>query len=113
MFDYENGLLFAFLLWLAYAVLLVISINSRLERNLNRMGQRLSWFTLTPKQMDVDDQSRSTLSKVLKYLFIVGISFPFIFLSWVYVAMSIGTFIKRRSVRSRAPGNLQCLNHVE
>ena len=81
MFDYETGIFFAFLLWLYNAVMIVISVNSRLERNLNRMGQRLSWFTLTPKPLERDDLSRSTTSKVLRYLLVVGIGLPFILLS--------------------------------
>lgn len=47
MFDYETGIFFAFLLWLYNAIMIVVSVNSRWERNLNRIGQRLSWLTLT------------------------------------------------------------------
>lgn len=103
MFDYETGLFLAVLLWLYNALMIVVSVNSRLERNLNRMGQRLSWLTLTPKPMDPDDLSRSTLSKVLKYLFIVGVGLPFVFLSWLYVALAVGNILYRRAKDSGAP----------
>lgn len=103
MFDYETGIFFAFLLWLYNAIMIVVSVNSRLERNLNRIGQRLSWLTLTPKPMDSDDLSRSTVSKILRYLLIVGISLPFILLSWLNVALAIATIIYRRAKDSGAP----------
>lgn len=103
MFDYETGLFIAFLLWLYNSVMIVVSVNSRLERNLNRMGQRLSWLTLTPKSMDPNDLSRTTLSKVLRYLFIVGIGLPFVLLSWLYVALAVGSILYRRAKDSGAP----------
>jgi urea transporter len=103
MFDYETGIFFAFLLWLYNAIMIVVSVNSRLERNLNRIGQRLSWLTLTPKPMDSDDLSRSTVSKILRYLLIVGISLPFVLLSWLNVALAIATIIYRRAKDSGAP----------
>jgi len=103
VFDYETGLLLAFLLWLYNAVAIVVSVNSRLERNLNRMGQRLSWLTLMPKPMDVEDRSRSTLSKVFRYLFIVGIGLPFVLLSWLYVVLAAGGIIYKRTKDFGAP----------
>lgn len=103
MFDYETGIFFAFLLWLYNAIMIVVLVNSRLERNLNRIGQRLSCLTLTPKPMDSDDLSRSTVSKILRYLLIVGISLPFILLSWLNVALAIATIIYRRAKDSGAP----------
>lgn len=103
MFDYETGIFFAFLLWLYNAIMIVVSVNSRLERNLNRIGQRLSWLTLTPKPMDSDDLSRSTVSKILRYLLIVGISLPFVLLSWLNVTLAIATIIYRRAKDSGAP----------
>lgn len=44
MFDYETGLLFAFLLWLYNVITSIVMINSRFERNMNKIGQRLSWL---------------------------------------------------------------------
>lgn len=103
MFDYETGIFFAFLLWLYNAIMIVVSINSRLERNLNRIGQRLSWLTLMPKPLEPDDLSRSTTSKVLRYLLVVGIGLPFILLSWLNVALSVATILYRRAKDSGAP----------
>ena len=103
MFDYETGIFVAFLLWLYNAVRVVVSVNSRLERNLNQMGQRLSWVTLTPKAMEPGDLSRSTTSKILKYLLVVGIGLPFVLLSWLNVGLAIATILYRRAKDSGAP----------
>ena len=102
MFEYETGLLLAFVLWLANAIVIVTSVNSTLEQNLNRIGQRLSWVTLTPKTMDQDDVARSTLAKVFRYLIIVRAGLPFMFLSWLYVA-DVGLALYRRARDSGAP----------
>lgn len=67
MFDYETGLLFAFLLWLYNVITSIIMINSRFERNMNKIGQRLSWLSMTMKPMDTDDEKRSALMSFLKF----------------------------------------------
>jgi hypothetical protein len=103
MFNYETGIFFAFLLWLYNAVMIVVSVNSRLERNLNRMGQRLSWLTLTPKPMEPEDLSRSATSMVLRYLMVVGIALPFALLSWLNVGFAVATILYRRAKDSGAP----------
>lgn len=82
---------------------MLVSINSRLERNLNKIGQRLSWITLTPKPMDAEDTNRSTLSKVMKFFLITSIGLPFILLSWLQVVMFIGTFAYKRIKDAGAP----------
>lgn len=103
MFSYEAGLAVSFLVWLASIISLLVSINSRLETNLNKIGQRLSWLTLTPTPMDLDDVKRSAFSKVMRFALIVGISLPLIFLSWLYVAMLAGIFVYRCTKDSGAP----------
>ncbi len=103
MFSYETGVGLAFLLWLYNAVMIIVSINSQFERNLNRIGQRLSWFTLLPKPMEPEDQTRSTGSKVLRYLLIVGVGLPFVLLSWLNVLLAAATIIYRWAKDSGAP----------
>lgn len=103
MFSYEGGIAVGFLLWLLSAILLLVSINSRFERNLNKVGQRLSWLTQTPKEMSADDKNQATFSKIIKFLFIVGIGLSFVLFSWLHVAMIIGTFIYQRARDSGAP----------
>lgn len=89
MFDYESGILVALLFWIFYAGSILVSINSQVERNLNKIGQRLSWITLTPKLMTIDDVNHSVAFKIMKYLFVIGIAFAFIFLSWAYIIVTI------------------------
>ena len=93
MFSYEAGLIVALVLWAWSAASLIISLNSTLERNLNRIGQRLSWITRAPKPMDADDRAGVTMGKVWKFLFIVGIGLPFVLLSWAYVGYSAAVWL--------------------
>ncbi len=103
MFNYENGIFIALLFWLYNAVMIVVLANSRFEKNLNRMGQRLSWLTLTPQRLEPEDLSRSTISKVLRYLFLVGVGLPFVLLSWVNVAFAVAMILYRLAKDSGAP----------
>lgn len=102
MFTYENGVFVAFLIWAYIAIFLIISINSTLENNLNKVGQRISWLTLTPKTMDSDDKS-TRLRSVLKYLLITGLGLPFILLSWLYVVWCVGCVFYSKVKDSGAP----------
>lgn len=103
MVSYESGLLLAFLLWLWAVVNALVLINSRMETNLNRIGQRLSWLTLTPKAMSAEDSIRSPFRKAVKFSLIFGAGLPFVLASWLYVAVVAGTVIYRRSKDAGAP----------
>jgi len=103
MDGYLLGVLLALILWLWNAIAIVIVVNSRFERNLNRIGQRVSWLSLTPTQMEASDSSRSTLASIGRYLLVVGITFPFIFLSWLNVALAAAMIFYRWRKDSGVP----------
>jgi hypothetical protein len=103
VFSYEAGLLVAFCLWLWITVAALVAINSRMERNLNRIGQRLSWLTLTPKPLSPEEIHHSALRKVAKFLLLYGTGLPFVLASWLYVAYVVALLIYRRSKDSGAP----------
>lgn len=107
MFDYETGLLFAFLLWLYNVITSIIMINSRFERNMNKIGQRLSWLSMTMKPMDTDDEKRSALMSFLKFSFLQLIGLLFALTSWLSVAMTLGQIIYRKSKDSGVPQNIK------
>ena len=107
MFDYETGLLFAFLLWLYNVITSIIMINSRFERNMNKIGQRLSWLSMTMKPMDTDDEKRSALMSFLKFSFLQLIGLLFVLTSWLSVAMTLGQIIHRKSKDSGVPQNIK------
>lgn len=107
MFSYEGGVLVGFLIWLYIAIMLPISINSTFERNLNRIGLRLSWLTLRPKIMNKEDSSRPPLKAVLKYVFIIGFGLPLVLLSWAYVAWALGAVVYARTKDAGAPQNVR------
>lgn len=92
---YEDGLVVALLLWIWNAIMIIVMINSKMERNINRIGQRLSWTTLEPEPMKASDIHRPFLSSAGKYLLIIGIGFVFSFLSWAAVALKMGSLIYR------------------
>jgi hypothetical protein len=74
-----------------------------MERNLNRIGQRLSWLTLTPKAIEPGESSHSLTRKILRFLLIFGLGLPFVLASWLYVALVVGTVIYRKSKDAGAP----------
>jgi hypothetical protein len=104
---YETGLGVAFLAWLGFMVRLVVSINSTMEKNLNRLGQRQSWLTLKPTPMEADDLHRSWLYKVGKFSLIGLISLPFTLFSWVYVLWMVGQFLYLRMRDSGVPQSVK------
>lgn len=100
---YESGLLFAFFLWLFHAINLLVQINSTLNKNLHKVGKRLSWLSLTPEPLSHRDLDQPAWWKAVKYLFMQAITLPLIFLSWLYVAISAGMFIFGRMKDSGRP----------
>ena len=103
MFEYETGLLLAFLLWLWVTISAIVSINSRMNRNLQKIGQRLSWLTMSPKPMSPEEASHTTPRKVMKFLLLYGTGLPFVFTSWLYVLYVAVLLVYRKTKDSGAP----------
>ena len=74
-----------------------------MNRNLHKIGQRLSWLTMTPKPMSAEELNYTTFRKVLKFLLLYGTGLPFVLTSWLYVAYVIALIIYRKSKDSGAP----------
>lgn len=104
---YESGVLLAFLMWIFGAINSIISINSRMERNLNKIGMRRSWMDGSIKPMSIKDLERSTFACVARFLLLWGLSLPFIALSWLQVAFAIGLVIYRKNKDSGAPQSVR------
>lgn len=100
---YENGVGVALLLWFFNAIMIVVSVNSQMNRNLKKVGQRLSWLTLTAKAMDRADLNRPWWKSLLKYLLIVGLNLVFTLASWLYVAGVVVMYVYGKSKDSGAP----------
>lgn len=83
---YIAGVVVALALWIAKVVFVFVQLNSVQQRNLNKIGKRLSWLTLTAKPLKKSDIDASITLKVFKF-FIIWLVIPFflIFTSWVYV----------------------------
>ena len=93
MFSYENGVMIACLLWVWTMIHTLVMINSQLEKNLNRIGRRLSWFWLSPKEMYMESRNRPLWKSALKFIAIAFLGIPSVLLSWAWVIYWIGTVI--------------------
>lgn len=107
MFDYGTGVAVAFLFWLLNVFLSLVAINSRLERNMNKVGQQYSWLTMTMRPMSEDDEKRSTLMKIVKFTLLQLIGLVWCLTSWLSVAMVAGQYIYRWSKDSGAPQSVK------
>lgn len=107
MLSYENGVLVALLIWAYHMVMTLILINSKFERNLNKIGLRLSWYVLNIKPMSANDKNASILKKIGKFLLIAAMGFIGIFFSWVTVAWQIGAFLYLRNKNSGEPQSVR------
>lgn len=103
MFAYETGLLLAALLWVYRSIARLVIINSRFERNLNKVGQRVSWSTLTVTPMTKGDGDQSIAWKTGKYLLITFGTLPLVVLSWLDVIWTVGVLAYRWSKDRGAP----------
>lgn len=83
---YEAGVGIAFLMWAGYVAHMLASLNSKMQRNLNRIGQKLSWTTLRPKAMEQNDQHPVAWGwTAIKFIGCVAVSLPLVLGSWLYV----------------------------
>ena len=83
---YYWGIWISCFYWLYQSIFLIIMINSQLEKNLNKVYQRVSWFTRSIKPIQSLDEINPPLFKsIFKYLFLVLFNFCLIFLSWFYL----------------------------
>lgn len=100
---YESGLLFAFLLWAYCVVTGLLRINSQFQRNLNRIGQRVSWTTGKVVLLDSDAYQKPMWHKIVKFLFLTCLGLAFVLLSWAYVAMMAFSILYQLSKDFGAP----------
>ena len=104
---YELGVGAAFCIWIGSLVWLVVSLNSQLERNFNKVGLRLSWLTLSPKPMSNNYRQRSFARKLSKSLIIFSLGFVGVLFSWLSVVFFIGSFIYSHLKDAGAPQEIK------
>lgn len=100
---YEAGIAVAFCMWVYLTAMIVVRANSRLARNLRKVGYRQSWATGAPEPMSPKDVARSPLRSIAKFVLIGLIGLPFTLLSWLYVALVVAQFIYARAKDFGAP----------
>lgn len=92
MFTYENGILFAFLLWIIGVVRVIILSNSRAQKNLEKIGKRISYNLGMIVDITYDQESK--LWTITKFILLhILLPLPFVMLSWVYVVFSVIFYI--------------------
>lgn len=101
--DYFSGVVIASLIWVYRVMYSIVLITSQMERNLNKMGQRLSWATLRPTRLDKSDLNRPWWSSMARFTLIHGIELPFVFLSWLIVLITGGMYGYQISKDAGAP----------
>lgn len=103
MFDYEFGCLIAFLIFVYGTINVVVQSNSRMEKNLNKVGMRLSWLTLIPKEMNAANDSPTLFKKFVKFSLLFFIGLFFVFLSWLQVFLYVVGYLYKASKDAGAP----------
>lgn len=106
-FSYENGLLVNFLFIAYNYVNLLIQKNSIFERNLNKVGLRLSWTSLSAKEYYIDESRFSFIKKIIKFIFMFVLDVAFAMLSWLGIAIRIIMIIYFYNKRFGMPTKLK------
>ena len=73
-----------------------------MERNLNKVGQRLSWLTMTPTPMAAGE-SESRGIRILLFILLHAVGLAFVLTSWAAVVYFFGTLLYRRAKDAGAP----------
>ncbi|MET3433556.1 hypothetical protein ABIC71_003058 [Herbaspirillum seropedicae] len=105
--SYETGVGVAFLAWVFITVSAVVSLNSRMQRNLRKVGMRLSWLTMTPKPIAQDEACYSATKVGLKFILLYGTGLPFVLGSWLYVLYVASLLIYRKNKDFGAPQSVR------
>lgn len=100
---YELGVSIAFLLWCWQMVMIIVRANSQLERNLNRVGMRISWWTGQPVQAEPKELYRPFWRSVLSFLLVAIVGLISILLSWLHIVLVVGLAAYAWSKDSGAP----------
>ncbi len=89
MFSYESGVVVGAFMYVYFIFNLLVSINSQFERNLNKVGERISWLSMQIKPMKREDVHPPLWKIIGKFALISGLQGIFVFLSWVNVALNL------------------------
>jgi hypothetical protein len=109
MFSYETGVTIAVAIYFTLTLNTIILLNSVLEKNLNKIGYRLSRVTLSWKGLTSDFKNRSIFAKVLFWISFLTFGLLLTLLSWLYVFVFIQLLIYELNNRYGTPRNvLEC-----
>lgn len=104
MFTYENGLIVAWLMWLANIIISIIRANSMMQKNLKKIGKRIGYLGI----VDIENERKSPYKRFLIFFTLnILIPFPFIFFSWITVFLGVAIYIYSFNKDIGAPQNIK------
>lgn len=106
MFSYESGVFIALCLWVFSLVSLIIKLNSLLNKNLNKIGLRISWTTQTPVPIDGFDDKNKAL-KLFLFILLTLCGLAYVITSWLYVVLFLLTLLYAKSKDYGAPEKIK------
>lgn len=88
---YEQGILVAFLLWLYSTVMMIVRKNSLMEKNLNRIGKKISITGIGVTEVKYPKDPIGLA--IIKHSLIAVFGLVLIIFSWGYVLLVGGMFV--------------------
>lgn len=92
-FSYGTGVFIAAIIWFCQTVFLLVVINSRINKNLKRVGMRLSWVSLKPKTMTKKEMQGGKVWPAFKFLLLCGFGMAGIAAGWISVVLTTWLFL--------------------
>lgn len=94
MSGYEQGVFLAFVIWLIETTGLFLSLNSKLNSNLRKVGCRLRWSGGQPIMIEQDEINPTKNKIIIKFSLYILSGIVSIIFSWLFVIYSIAKWVK-------------------
>lgn len=105
--SYETGFFIAIVLKIYELLMFTFMVNSQYQRNLNKIGLRLSWLTFEPKEMEAKDYQNKSSKVFYKSIIYIAYNFCHIFFSWLYIGYYLINLLWHFSKDRGVPQNIK------
>ncbi len=92
-FSYGTGVFIAAIIWFCQMVFVLVVINSRIGKNLKKIGMRVSWVSLEPKAMTKKEMQGGKVWPAFKFLLFCVFGLATVAAGWISVAISACLFL--------------------
>lgn len=89
---YETGIFVAFLLWCYSLIFTIIMVNSKMNRNLHKIGKKISF---SGNVVDIVNPKPSKITSFILYFLLYLVSLILIIFSWLYVFVVVSVMLYR------------------